>query len=147
MISNERFAILFLNWWETYEKDMELGDMEAICKDIGMTRDEFIELVSRSDEFISKNGWTPETNEEVNTETGEGVFWKAYTEEEEDEEISEPIDKSTPVPDYFRFIEMLDKVKAPYTNYKKERLIEIKKDYTAVDFLFDENFNLIEVAF
>jgi hypothetical protein len=149
MISNERFKTLFLNWWKTYEKDMELCDMEAICKDIGMTRGEFIELVSQSNEFITKSGWTPpkpETNEKVNTETGEGVFWKAYT-EDEDEETFEPTDKVTPTSDYFRLIEMLDKVKAPYTNFIKERLIEIKKDYTAVDFCFDENFNLTEVAF
>lgn len=143
-ISNERFKTLFLNWWKMYEKDMMLSDMEDLCKDIGMTRGEFIELVSQSNEFITKSGWTPpepETSEKVNTETGEGVFWKAYTEEEEDEE------KSTPVPDYFRLIEMLDKVKAPYTNFKKQRIIEIKQDYEAVDFCFDENFNLTEVAF
>jgi hypothetical protein len=151
-ISNERFKTLFLNWWKMYEKDMTLSDMEDLCKDIGMTRGEFIELVSRSGEFITKSGWTPpepETNEKVNTETGEGIFWRAYIEEdeEEDEEISKPTDKSTPVPDYFRLIEMLDKVKAPYTNFKKERIIEIKEDYTAVDFCFDENFNLTEVAF
>jgi hypothetical protein len=68
-ISNERFKTLFLNWWKMYEKDMELCDMEAICKDIGMTRGEFIELVSQSNEFITKSGWTPpepEANEKVN---------------------------------------------------------------------------------
>lgn len=146
-ISFERFTTLFLNWWEIAEKDMTLSEMEDLCKDIGMTRGEFIELVSRSGEFITKSGWTPEpkANEKIDTETGEGVFWKAYTEEEE--ENSEPTNKSTPIPDYFRLIEMLDKVKAPYTNFKKERLIEIKQDYTAVDFYFDENFNLTEVAF
>lgn len=69
-ISNERFATLFLNWWERSEKDFTLSDMEDICKDIGMTRSEFIELVSRSDEFVSKDGWTPEleNNEKVKTE-------------------------------------------------------------------------------
>lgn len=70
-ISNERFTTLFLNWWKTMEKDMTLSDMEDICKDIGMTRGEFIELVSQSNEFISKSGWTPpepETNGKVNTE-------------------------------------------------------------------------------
>lgn len=66
----------------------------------------------------------------------DGVNWQ-----DEDEE------KSTPVPDYFRLIEMLDKVKAPYTNFKEQRIIEIKQDYEAVDFCFDENFNLTEVAF
>ena len=59
-ISNERLAAFFLNWWERSEKDFTLSDMEDICKDIGMTRNEFIELVSRSDEFIGKDGWTPE---------------------------------------------------------------------------------------
>jgi hypothetical protein len=70
-ISNERFKTLFLNWWKMYEKDMTLSDMEDLCKDIGMTRGEFIELVSQSNEFITKSGWTPpepETNEKVNTE-------------------------------------------------------------------------------
>jgi hypothetical protein len=85
MITNERFATLFLNWWEITEKDMTLSDMEDLCKDIGMTRGEFIELVSQSNEFISKDGWTPpepEAAEKVNTETGEGVFWKEYKEED-----------------------------------------------------------------
>ena len=59
-ISNERLATFFLNWWERSEKDFALSDMEDICKDIGMTRNEFIELISRSDEFIDKDGWTPE---------------------------------------------------------------------------------------
>ena len=69
-ISNERFKTLFLNWWKMTEKDFTLSDMEDICKDIGMTRSEFIELVSRSNEFISKDGWTPEpkANEKVNIE-------------------------------------------------------------------------------
>jgi hypothetical protein len=70
-ISNERFKTLFLNWWKMTEKDFTLSDMEDICKDIGMTRGEFIELVSQSNEFITKSGWTPpepETNEKVNTE-------------------------------------------------------------------------------
>ena len=69
-ISNERFTTLFLNWWEKTEKDFTLSDMEDICKDIGMTRSEFIELVSQSGEFITKDGWTPEpeANEKVNTE-------------------------------------------------------------------------------
>ena len=69
-ISNERLATFFLNWWERSEKDFTLSDMEDICKDIGMTRNEFIELVSRSDEFIDKDGWTPEpeANEKVNNE-------------------------------------------------------------------------------
>jgi hypothetical protein len=85
-ISNERFKTLFLNWWEMYEKELTLSDMEDLCKDIGMTRGEFIELVSQSNEFITKSGWTPpesEAAEKVNTETGEGVFWKEYTEEED----------------------------------------------------------------
>lgn len=71
MISNERFAVLFLNWWKMYEKDLTLSDMEDICKEIGMTRGEFIELVSQSNEFITKSGWTPpepEANEKVNIE-------------------------------------------------------------------------------
>lgn len=59
-ISNERFTTLFLNWWKMTEKDFTLSDMVDICKDIGMTRAEFIELVSQSDEFIDKDGWTPE---------------------------------------------------------------------------------------
>lgn len=69
-ISNERLATFFLNWWERSEKDFTLSDMEDICKDIGMTRAEFIELVSRSDEFIDKDGWTPEPEaiEKVDTE-------------------------------------------------------------------------------
>lgn len=70
-ISNERFTTLFLNWWKMYEKDMTLSDMEDICKEIGMTRGEFIELVSQSNEFITKSGWTPpepEANEKVNIE-------------------------------------------------------------------------------
>lgn len=70
-ISNERFKTLFLNWWEMYEKDMTLSDMEDLCKDIGMTRGEFIELVSQSNEFITKSGWTPpepEADKKVNTE-------------------------------------------------------------------------------
>ena len=69
-ISNERLATFFLNWWERSEKDFTLSDMEDICKDIGMTRNEFIELVSRSDEFIDKDGWTPEpeANEKVSVE-------------------------------------------------------------------------------
>lgn len=69
-ISNERFTTLFLNWWKMTEKDFTFSDMADICKDIGMTRSEFIELVSQSDEFIDKDGWTPEpeTSEKVNTE-------------------------------------------------------------------------------
>lgn len=70
MITNERFTTFFLNWWEMSEKDMTLSEMEDICKDIGMTRAEFIELVSQSGEFISKDGWAPEpeVNEKVDTE-------------------------------------------------------------------------------
>jgi hypothetical protein len=64
-ISNERFKTLFLNWWKMYEKDMTLSDMEDLCKDIGMTRGEFIELVSQSNEFITKSGWTPPEPEDI----------------------------------------------------------------------------------
>lgn len=73
-ISNERFKTLFLNWWERTEKDLTLSEMEDLCRDIGTTRAEFIELVSQSNEFISKDGWTPEVeaNEKVNIE-GVGV--------------------------------------------------------------------------
>ena len=122
MITNERFKTLFLNWWEIAEKDMTLSDMEAICKDIGMTRGEFIELVSQSNEFISKNGWTPpepEANEKVNIETSDC--------------------------DYSRLITMLDKVNAPYRKLAKN-IIELYDDnYTSVEFHFDENFELASV--
>jgi len=69
-ISNERFTTLFLNWWEKTEKDFTLSEMEDLCKDIGMTRAEFIELVSQSGEFITKDGWTPEAeaNKKVDIE-------------------------------------------------------------------------------
>lgn len=137
-ISNKRFKTLFLNWWETTEKVMTLSEMESICKDLGMTRAEFIELVSRSDEFISKNGWMPEfkVNEKVNTE------------EEENEKISEPTNKSTPVPDYFRFIEMLERANVSFTKILTENIIEIKDGYDAIDFIFDEEtLKLKEISF
>ena len=93
-------------------------------------------------EYLASLGFSKkEAFEFVEKNYLDGINWQC-----DDEEDSES-PKLVPVPDYFRFIEMLDKVKAPYTNYKKEKMIEIKKDYTAVDFLFDENFNLIEVAF
>ena len=93
-------------------------------------------------EYLASLGFSKkEAIEFVEKNYLDGINWQC-----DDEEDSES-PKLVPVPDYFRFIEMLDKVKAPYTNYKKEKMIEIKKDYTAVDFLFDENFNLIEVAF
>ena len=146
-ISNERFTTLFLNWWEVSEKDMTLSNMEDLAKEMGMTRAEFIELITQSNEFISKDGWTPEpkANEKVNTETGEDVFWKAYTEEEEDEEISEPIDKSTPVPDYFRFIDMLSKTNAQYRKLDKYTIELYDDPYTSVEFRFDTNFKLVTV--
>ena len=78
-ISNERFAVLFLNWWEKTEKDFTLSDMEDICKDIGMTRSEFIELVSRSGEFIDKDGWTPEPK--VNWAEETTADWSEETKE------------------------------------------------------------------
>lgn len=140
----ERFSVIAENFVNYILEDRGSGSVEDVVSafsNAGFTKFEFFQILDKY--YLNDYKWAeePETNEKINTETGEGVFWKEYTEEEKDEE------KSTPVPDYFKLIEMLDKVKAPYTNFKKERMIEIKKDYTAVDFLFDENFNLIEVAF
>lgn len=120
-ISNERFKTLFLNWWEITEKDMTLSDMEDICKDIGMTRAEFIELVSQSGEFIDKDGWTPEP---------------------------EANEKITPASDYFRFIEMLEGANVNFIKILSENTIEIKDGYDAIDFIFDkETLKLKEVSF
>lgn len=78
-ISNKRLATFFLNWWERSEKDFTLSDMEDICKDIGMTRNEFIELVSRSDEFIDKDGWTPEPEAVEKVNTKKAIYpWYAW---------------------------------------------------------------------
>lgn len=71
-----------------------------------------------------------------------------FTEDEDEYEDEDKTDKATtPKPDYFRFIEMLDKACAPYIVFKENRMIEIKQDYEAISFFFDENFNLKEVMF
>lgn len=69
-----------------------------------------------------------------------------FTEDEDEDE--DKTDKATTLkPDYFRFIEMLNKASAPYTVFKENRMIEIKQDYEAISFFFDENFNLREIMF
>lgn len=62
----------------------------------------------------------------------------------EDEEESEP-PKSVPVPDFFRFLAMLDKVGAQYRKLD-EYTIELYQDaYNTVEFHFTTDFELMGV--
>lgn len=79
----------------------------------------------------------------------EAIYKYINNEEEftEDEDEDKTDKTTTSKPDYFRFIEMLDKACVPYTIFKENRMIEIKQDYEAISFFFDKNFNLREVMF
>ena len=56
-------------------------DLASAFSNAGFTKSEFFVILDKY--YLNDFDWTPETAEKVNTETGEGVFWKAYTEDED----------------------------------------------------------------
>lgn len=136
---------------ENYVSDIFNGignDIEDLAREFseaGFTKSEFIQILDKN--FLEECRWAeePETNEKVNTETGEGIFWKEYIEDEDRTEKVSPNLNLVPVPDYFRFIAMLDKANARYEKPAKNIITLIEDDYTSVKFQFDTNFDLKKV--
>lgn len=91
-------------------------------------------------EYLASLGFTEkEALDFVDRNYLDGINWM-----DEDEEESEP-SKSVPVPDYFRFIEMLDKVGAQYKKLDKYKIELYQDAYTSVEFWFNTNFELESV--
>ncbi|MBO7132090.1 hypothetical protein J6V85_02405 [Candidatus Saccharibacteria bacterium] len=71
----------------------------------------------------------------------DGINWQS---DDEDETEDEP-PKLVPVPDYFRFITMLDKAAEKYRKLN-DYIIELYQDaYNTVEFHFNTNFELVGV--
>ena len=129
-----------LDWTD----DTNLAIQEMIDK--GIQPNELLDYFDANSivEALSNNETPPEIAAISEKEKVDEIFDNADTLPANSELIE---NKTTTNPDYFRFIKMLGNAKVPYTNFKEKRMIEIKEDYDAVSFFFDENFNLREVMF
>ena len=138
----DKLIDIVLSWTD----DIDLAIQEMV--DEGIQPNELLDYFDANTivEALSNNETPPEIAAVSEKEKVEEIFNNADTLPEKSELIEDKA-KSVPTPDYFKFIEMLDKAKAPYTNYKELRMIEIKEDYEAVSFFFDKDFNLKEVMF
>ena len=133
---------------QTFEKyEGSISDVISEFYAANFTRNEILNILNKR--YLDSYEWAEEeeANEKINTETGEGVFWKEYTEEEETKDESKEL-KATVLPIYFDFIEMLENAKVNFTKYSAEKTIEIRDGYDTVDFIFDrETLRLKEVSF
>lgn len=62
-----------------------IEDLASAFANAGFTKSEFFQILDKY--YLNDYTWAEETTptEKVNTETGEGVFWKEYTEDEEED--------------------------------------------------------------
>lgn len=62
-----------------------IEDLASAFANAGFTKSEFFQILDKY--YLNDYTWAEEaaSAEKVNTETGEGVFWKEYTEDEEED--------------------------------------------------------------
>lgn len=87
-ISRERFAAIVENYINDILEDRgnnNIEDLASAFANAGFTKSEFFQILDKY--YLSDYTWAEETKsaptKEVNTETGEGVFWKEYIEDED----------------------------------------------------------------
>lgn len=85
-ISRERFTAIAENYINDILEDRgnnNVEDLASAFSNAGFTKSEFFQILDKY--YLNDFNWTEETApaEKVNTETGEGVFWKEYTEDED----------------------------------------------------------------
>ena len=85
-ISRERFAAIAENYINDILEDRgnnNIEDLASAFSNAGFTKSEFFQILDKY--YLNDYTWAEEATpaEKVNTETGEGVFWKEYTEDEE----------------------------------------------------------------
>lgn len=73
--------------------DNNVREVFEYLADLGFSRKEAFDFIDKN--YLDEINWQdedePEANEKVNTETGEGVFWKEYTEDEDAETQTEEV--------------------------------------------------------
>ena len=84
-VTKDRLSSIASNYAEALIEDRgnNIEDLASGFADAGFTKSEFFQILDNY--YLSDYRWAEESeaDEKVNTETGEGVFWKEYTEDKD----------------------------------------------------------------
>ena len=145
--SHERFAAIAENYVNSIFEDRGSSNVEDLVSafvNAGFTKSEFLQALDKR--LLESYEWEEEPA--INTETGEGVFWKEYTENEDAKSVN-PEEVNIGDSDQAILETALTQIGIEYEFHKAngDNWIEILTpcDYS-VEFLFNDKGDFLEVS-